>query len=141
MNGALVLRGEDHIHEDHREEERPQELVEGAFQFAAAAGHTCRVAGRQVHLFDGFPNGLNAISERVTGGDRSAQADGSLAVKAIDARCVHGVDDAHQVVQPHEATAAAGNVKARERIGIVPKTFGESKLHIIDAVDRRIVKA
>ena len=85
MDQALELRRQDHVHEDDRQHEGPEELAEGALQLAAAAGDGRRVGGRQVHLVDRLLQRLEPVGQRVAGRDAGAQAHLPLAVQAVDA--------------------------------------------------------
>ena len=60
MEQAFKLRGEDHIHEDHREREGEQKLIERPFELTAAADDGGGVSGGHVHRRGGFePRGVS----------------------------------------------------------------------------------
>ena len=73
VDQALELRRQDHVHEDDRQQERPEELVEGALQLAAAAGDRDGVRRRQVHLARPGAQRLEAVGQGVARRDVAAR--------------------------------------------------------------------
>src|SRR2546425_12826200 len=65
MNSALKLRGEDHVHENDRQQKRPDEFRESSLEFPALAGNGGRVSRRQIHGGGCAAQGFNAIRQGI----------------------------------------------------------------------------
>ncbi len=141
MNRAFVLRSEDHVHENNRQEHRPDEFVIGAGQLAPASGNGGRVPGRKVHLPYGPMQGFQAIAERKSRRDLGAQACLALAVEAVDARSAAGGFNLYQVVEPDQAGAPPGHIKPRDGVDTIAITRRQPQLHIVFFIDAGVMKA
>ena len=141
MNRALVVGGEDHVHEDDGEEKGPDELVEGALQLAAAAGDFGGVGWREVHLVHRFAQGLDAVGQGIAGADGCAKRDHALAIEAVDARRTVGQVDAGEIAKLDQPAATAGQIEIVDGGGIVAARFGKADLHVVVIVDGRIAEA
>ena len=142
MNNALELRSEDHIHEDDREKERPDELIECAFKLFSPARDGGRVGRWQVHPSHFLSQRLEPIRKRVTRSrlDRCSQAHLPLAIEPVDARRSCGRDDLHQIVEAGEFSVLTRDVEPGNRRGIVPLSFAQANLHVVIVVNRLVVK-
>src|SRR6266513_1467055 len=108
MNCGFIIRGEDHVHEDHGEQEGPDEFVEGAFELAAAAGDFGGVSGREIHFIHGVAQGLEAVDAGGTGGLFYFRKIGEL----------------------YEAAAATGEIEVVDGVGVGAAGFGEAELDV-----------
>ena len=141
VDRALELRGEDHVHEDDREQEGPDELVERALKLAPLAGDGRRVGGGHVHLGGGAAERLDAVGHRVAGRDRGAQGDLALAVEAVDARGRVLAPETDEVVETYQPAARRGDEEAAERARVVAVALGEPEFNVVGFGDRGVVEA
>ena len=135
MNRALELRGENHVHEDDREHEGPEELCERAFEFAPLAGDGGRVGRRHVHLGGGMFQSFDAVGERVAGRDRGAQRDLTLTVESVNARGADVALDLDEVVEAYEPAARGRDEEATEYVRVVAVALCEAQLNVVRLVD------
>ena len=141
VDDALELRRQDHVHEDHRQRERPQELHERLLEFLAAPADRHGVAGRQVHLGRCASNRGKAVGQGEAGRDVAAHARVALPVQPIHARRAGGLLDGDQVVEANQAAVARGHEQPADRRDVPAIAIAQAQLHVVVVVDRHVAVA
>ena len=141
MHQAFELRGQDHIHEDDREQERPEKLAKRRIQLAPPSRDPRCVSRRKIQVLRFSPQRLQSISQRITRRDGCAHTHLPLPVQAIDARCGIRRHECDKIVQSNQPPIRPGHEKARDFSGSIPLPFLQPQLHFIRVVHSRIVKA
>ena len=141
MDQALVLRGEDHVHEDDREDECGDEFGEGPLQLAPAPGDRGGVARRQPEPRRRLLQGLQPVCEAVARSDGSPQAHLPLPVEPVDARRRLGALEGHDVVEAHRRPVSPRDEQARDPVRPHPVPLVEPQRDIVVLVRGRIEEA
>ena len=141
MNEAFELRREDDVHQNDRQQKRPEKFVKGGFQFPRAAGDARRVTGRQAHLLHFGAQGGDAVGLGVTGRDRGAQADLPLPVEPVNARGGLRRHELHDIVEAREAAVLARHEQPRDGGRVVAIVRLQSHLHVVILVHGFVAEA
>ena len=143
VDEALVLRGEDHVHEHDRQREGPEELAEGAFEFPAAAGHLVGVFGGYVQFINGLAEGREAIGLGIALSRCNSRAQGhhTLAVEAVDAGCGHAGDDLDDIVEADECAGTGRDEQSSEVLAAAAVGGFKAELDVVVVVDLGVAEA
>ena len=141
MNDVLKLGRENEVHQDDREQERPDEFIERCLQLARSAGDPGRVFRRQIHRGHFGLERCDAVCLREARRNGRTQPHLSLPVNAIDARCRLAGHDANHVVEAHQTATLLRHVEARDGFRIVAVAFLQTKLHVVVVAHRFITEA
>ena len=155
VDQALELRRQDHVHEDHGQQEDPEELDERLLELSGPARDGRDVAGGQVHLRGRLLERVHPVGLAVAGRDDAAEPVLALALRPVDARRRLVARDLDEVVQPDEPAAgrhadlrrraergrrarrAARDVEPRDRGRVAPVRRAQAELDVVVLVERR----
>ena len=134
---ALELRRQDHVHENDRQQERPDETAERCLQLARRARRSS---------WNSRPASSSAAASTRRASRRSASAKpGATAARKLTCRCrsrrsmregLVSRDELDQIVEPHQSAALARHIEPRDRRGSLRFLSCKPQLHVVVFVHR-----
>src|SRR6185369_6358624 len=131
MDSTFKLRREDHVHEEDREDECPDELGKSSFKFPCPTRNTRGVSRWQIHFARRFAQCIDSVSQCKARSYRSANRDLAFAIESINSRGTCVASDLDQVVEPDKPTARGRYVQTTDCADVVAIMFSQSELHVV----------
>ena len=141
LHHALELRREDHVHEQHGQQEGDDELGEGLLEFLRAARDGGAVLRPHAELVGRCAQHTDAFAEGVARGDRAAQAVLALAVEAVDARGALRRHDLDEVVEADRRARASRHHQPPELVDVGAIDLLQPQAHVVLLVEHRVTEA